>query len=422
MELKFEKYVKRNIIFLVREKSRISIRRYLLISALLAKHDIQSCYICISKNVKSDIEYEIVDMQLNISPIIIDYENNTQKTETKNFVLQKGMFYKNVDLSERVNKIVNRHYQSFRNNEDSIKQLLDRVNPLCVFYDLSIIALSRMILYWARRKKIPLLSMEHGEGIGEQYSNLPLFADRYIAYSRYNRDIYQRMGVPVEHIVVTGDPMNDYTRTFDPSEIKRIFCKKFDSDFKKKIILICLKPATDEFMQLNKDFVCMLSNIFAHDDKFLLVVKPHVSGFSKNYVFEEFSNILAVEKDYPLSRLLCIAAYVFTYMSSVIVESIYFKNKMFVINRENTIAWPPWHHFNVYKKIDFNEIPQQVRLIQEERLTQEYFFSEENRRQFLNYFRFAYDGKSTQRVVDEIFDVHDSFLTKKRINDCFVHQ
>ena len=83
--------------------------------------------------------------------------------------------------------------------------------------------------------------MQHAEGNSYSYSNLPLLADYYIAYSKFNYRVLEQMGVKKKNIILTGNPEIDIIFKVKLKDIEIELKKYYDINFSKNIILIPLK-------------------------------------------------------------------------------------------------------------------------------------------------------------------------------------
>ena len=153
---------------------------------------------------------------------------------------------------------------------------------------------------------------------------------------------------------------------------------------------------------MNDEIVNKLACSFAHNDKFVIIIKPHPVAFEDIDHYKQYPNVIVTEAHYPISRLLCTAYLLFTHLSGVIVEAILFRNKVVVIKDNDDIKWPPWHEFYVYKEIELQDIDNVCTEIEKDGLIQSDFFTDENRKSFLQYFRYTSNGENTKKIIEAI--------------------
>ncbi|MFX0137538.1 MAG: CDP-glycerol glycerophosphotransferase family protein [Candidatus Hodarchaeota archaeon] len=140
----------------------------------------------------------------------------------------------NFNNSDLISHHIEGFLNSFTRDLSTSQNILDIVKPSCTISDIQMPQRNRTILYAAKQKNIKTLSMEHGEGNGEQYKKLPIMYDYYIAYSPYNYNILKEMGVKDEQIFLTGFPETDLIYNYNIEEIKKELSNWHDINFNKK--------------------------------------------------------------------------------------------------------------------------------------------------------------------------------------------
>ena len=405
------KLYKNKALFLVIGKDVITIRRFLLIARELFKNSIETIFLCFDKNAVNGVKEEKVNLQLDFSPSILKFkEQNFRmksiKTKTAIIKFQEKVIFKNIDLTAPLLKIIASNKKKFVRQKNYAETLINYLNPQIIFYDHEAIYEIRIFLYVIKEKGTGIKSvcLQHAEGAGEQYIATPDFADIYIAYSCYNKDIYHRMGIHDTKIYLTGDPLNDVVKKFKHEQTKDHFLEELKIDKSKKTILVALKPGFGKFSEININLVQKIKAFFDTTNDYNLIIKPHYYNWGDFEFYNKMENIIVIQPEYPIAKLFSITDYFFSYVSSAIVESIYFKNRAFIIRLDDSGNWPAWNSFSVYKEIDFDELEKYCRLIQTNQLTTEDFFDQKNRKAFLDYFKYKYDGNCTKRVTNIVIE------------------
>lgn len=421
----------KTVLFLV-HNDKITIRRFLLVADRLQRSDIKPCFLNLSRNYKA-IEEIAKEMQPNFKYNIYQYENFRAAyktgllcTKIKRYLLLKAWPDREdkavaisrksdtIGFEELLNKlnfnteaVIKQCYESdiawWEFNIKLAKDRIRKIKPDCIVYDLEMYVQVRSFLLAAKEEKVPIVSMQHGEGFSHQYSNLPSLADYYIAYSPYNVEKIKALGVEDKNIFLTGIPDTDYIYDYDISKIKEELRCKYGISFDKKIILVALRTANlDSLEDVNSELMEAVAGAFGNDDKFQIVIKPHnvdyMSGipFScKNFV--RCKNFKIIDSDYPFSKLLKISHYLITHLSCCVVEAAVVNVPTIVVEFPDGGIWPDWNNYKIFNNIPASRLGQTLTEIKNDKYV--FKFQEDSRQKFIQRFRFRYDNKSAERIA-----------------------
>ncbi len=424
----------KNVLFLVR-KDRISLRRYLLVARELEKLGINILFLDLAGN--CDIIKEAT-IKLNM--------DNYSRLKTHNF-LQSNLPERLLSWKTRINNKISK--RAFCNSleyscsvNSSIQwemgELLKKLNfdtisivkkfcetnidnwklkvriaqyqikkskPDCIVYDLELHETIRQILFAAKIEGIPVLSMQHGEGFAEQYSNFPRLADYYIAYSPYNVDKIKLLGVEDENIFLTGAPDTDVIFDYDVTKIKEEIQLKYGFHSDRKIILAALRPANNKSMNnINISLIDTIGRVLGNNEKFDILIKCHsvdyVCGISPSYNNDKYENFKIIDSECPFSKLLKVSNYLITHLSSCVVEAVLMNVPTTVIGFDDGGTWPDWASYGVFGTVSMDNLEQILRDIKDCRFISS--TSKENRDEFIKHFRYKYDNKSAERIAGAI--------------------
>lgn len=125
---------------------------------------------------------------------------------------------------------------------DAVKNYIDKMNRLFDSFRPDIIALfhevaplGRCVVHIARQRGVRTLLVQHAQPRHARFTDLPSYVDRICVMGDWSRRQLARSGVPVNRIVVTGQPRFDELseRKFDRAAILR----KHDLPSGKKIVV-----------------------------------------------------------------------------------------------------------------------------------------------------------------------------------------
>ena len=283
--------------------------------------------------------------------------------------------------------------------------ILQSIRPGAVVYDVELVDQIRMVLLQSLRRQIPIISMQHGEGFGEQYLHFPVLADHYIAYSPYNVDKIRSIGVEETRIHLTGNPDTDRLYRLDAAKIRNELETTYGLDLNRTIVLVALRPSYDTVSRHdNTKLIRTIVQELGSDDRFLVLVKPHnsdhVVGLTPLYTTHGSDNVLVLPADFTIAKLIRISHYQLTHMSSCIVEGVLLGLTPIVIASEDGGTWPPWHEHDVYVTIPPESIAETLRQIKSGTLA--FRYTDQNREKFVHRFRYRMDDRSSNRVATTI--------------------
>jgi len=311
-----------------------------------------------------------------------------------------------IDIAPLLNRMVNDNLRSFISEAQSAERILRMISPACLVYDIEIPKRTRALLHAARCLAIPSVSMQHGEGNCEQYDQLPILSDFYVAYSPYNFRKLKEMGVLQERIFLTGAPETDLLETYDPNSIRSELCRRFRITPDKEMILVALKPNNSKgFYQFNQQLLSILKTSLDGASNHQIVVKQHPTDLQQSEIdylsdFQSrFPRMIHIPGDFVISKLFAVSGYFITFLSSALVEAIIQDNYTIVIEKDNLVRWPDWNWFGVYDSVNLEALPQTLSKIVSGRYASEMQRLKLNRKEFSYFYRFKMDRHNSDRVA-----------------------
>lgn len=214
-----------------------------------------------------------------------------------------------------------------------------------VFYDIPIIWATHAMLDACRNIGACVISLEHAEGIGEIYSNLPSFADYYISYGEMNNKNLRKMGVPEERVLLTGNIDTDFMHYVDTHG------KTSDFDKQKNILLI-LKPVRVPDAEAHNKQLIDVANRNLSDFIVHVRVHPTVVDIDKEMqscmeVVEKYPACHFVDAKEPLSISLERVDSVIAFPSYSLVEAVMLGKKTICISGIQDFAYIDWGRFGI---------------------------------------------------------------------------
>ncbi len=420
----------KKILFLIRDDI-ITIRRFLLVAQELNRQKAESIFLDMTNGVllKKKVKSIFEELKLSYFPEYILFEEiiiEIDSIKADKFIFMpafckyintKNSNSKINDLEELLKKtkfnseiVIKEYYKKYVDwweiNLERAIGIIEQLKPGCIIYDLEIGIDIRAFLLSAQIKKVNIFSMQHAEGWADQYSSFPRFADYYIAYSPYNVDVIKKLDVSDKNIFLTGCPDTDIIYNYNITKIKEEIKNKIKINYKKKILLVALKPSNPGYINEN---IRLMDTIFAkitNKNEFMILIKPHPidDGIKLNnsYITEYLKNkeIGNIITNYAISKLLIISDYFITHISSCIVESILLKVNTIVIQIEESGAWPDWSEYNLYNSVPFSELENSLVEIKNNEYSNKY--DKKAWEEFIKRFRYKYDNRAAKRIAGAI--------------------
>ena len=424
-------------------RNPISIRRYLLISDLLEVKGIRSVFINLypksdiferereSLPLMADRQFQVITplqtsrkdkvfSLLTILPDLIRLHLAKTRPSSEQYnnmggnSIAKLLTDMDVDTDLLLKKQLYRQMIYWHCITKRAQKLFRTVELNCVVYDLELIAEIRAILFEAGKLGIPILSMQHAEGFGESYKNIPVFSDFYIAYSPYNADAIKKLGAKNERIFLTGVPDSDLMFGYDRSQIENELYDLIGAHADRKILLVALRPSnTDSMGKVNAFLIQIMIKILGNHPEYQIVLKPHMTDFAHNikrrYVEGSCANLSVLPPDYPISKALLCSHFAITHWSACIVEAIAANVRTIVVKIPDGGSWPPWDRFPAFYQVEQNALENVLQEIKENRFN--FIATDENRAAFLEHFRFRMDGKASERIANCLKDIADKCVS-----------
>ena len=436
----------KTMVFLIWSSTH-SITRYLLVANELSKLRIKTIFLDFEGKFKTIIDNNLIESGIQNLPHYASYKKNQTPRIARHWFYMKiksllkyiikkndkllfgkadletkqtsntklGKIIKNLGFNnELILKKYNRKISNvFRSKVNLAENFIKEHQPDGVFYDIELVENIRAFLYAANNSNVKIFSMQHAEGNSYSYSNLPLLADYYIAYSKFNYRVLEQMGVKKKNIILTGNPEIDIIFKVKLKDIEIELKKYYDINFTKNIILIPLKPSS--YSEQNNFLIEKVLDCFGSDDSYAVVIKPHPTDMINNYKpinenLNKYKNIYLIDSSYPFFKLLKICQYTIFYFSSCIVESILLNKKAIVIDDpylkdKNGVKWPYWSDYKVFHKIKSKQLSSILTLIKLKKYNNENHLNQHEREKFIKEFLFKYDSDSSKRIAQNVINL-----------------
>lgn len=424
-----------------------SIGRYLLVANELSKLKVKTIFLdfegnkndiindyCLELKIKNKpecVSYNVGQKPIKWSIIIYRRLNILLKGLQKKLIKKRINYFNSFNIKSPVNdlekiikniKFDNKNFlkitnnvliKSFKNKLISAENFIKVHRPDCVFYDIELVDNVRAFLFAAKQNKVKIISMQHAQGNSFSYATLPLLADYYVAYSRFNYDVLKHMGVKKRNILLTGNPDNDIIYRANEKIIKTELIQKHNIDFSKKIIIVPLKPIS--YCKQNKILIDNLVKYFSDDNNFCFLIKPHPSDNQSSD--DQFSlvklknnNFRFIDPAYPIFKLFKICEFSIFYFSSCIVESVLVNSKAIVIKDpfqlgEHGVKWPDWNNYKAFHLIDIDQLPFILKSIKKHQYNFRNHTNHEDKKSFIEQFSYNYDSDSSLRISQSVKEI-----------------
>jgi len=308
------------------------------------------------------------------------------------------------------------HAETFLEYLSVAREVLGRVRPGCIVFDLCYTYGVAALIEAAREAGIPTVLMQHAAGVNAFYSCLPDMADRYVAYNRYNIECLARMGVPPERIWLTGAPEGAPTArgTAERAEVLR----QLGLPERRKIVLVALKPAREDFSgalrQWNSALLDAVEEVLLQDGRFFVVVRRHPSDahhpsgaalpMSAETIARFSENLRITDAEDPLEPWLHAADAVITLRSNTLVEAVESGVQVFLVDHRDTDGWPDWERIPAFISVPPAQTREYLRLLCQDPPA-EPRISPDLRRRFIEQFGLNRRSDSAARLAAEIAHV-----------------
>lgn len=323
----------------------------------------------------------------------------------------------NIDLSPAIKQVKEDYLKIFLIKLLEAIDLLNIINPSIFVYACELDFSTRAYIAASNFNGLKVISMQHCEGNGEEYEQLPILADYYLAYSPYNCKKLIEMGVGKDKILFSGMIENDKINT-NNINIRNLYNHAFPSndigkriDSSKYTILIALKPNnTKKYIHLNKKVIRILVEFSQNNPQIVVLIKLHpndkddiqkISIINKQFISD---SIFLIKSSCPLTDLLKLSNLFITFNSSSIVDSHVINTRTIVIDEDDG-KWPDWDFYKTFNKVDIKKL--ELEIINEF----QYYKPLESpilpaqRELFLFYFRYKFDKLNGHRMAQLFLSV-----------------
>jgi hypothetical protein len=348
---------------------------------------------------------------LHIKKTIINKLLNKYRETNDYKYLKKILMLINFNSDHVIDKLVNSEVTRHIKFTKKTDRFFYEHDYSAVIYDLEMNDLVRFFISSARKKNIPVYSMQHGVGNCAAYEGLPVLADYYFAYSEYNVKVLLNMGVQNKNIFLTGAPENEILPTrktvSDYRKINRIAKKIKDDNI---FILVALRPEEGKAFQYYKDCNYRLVKIFCEMFKgcsnVVITLRPHPRDHGKSRIAEyesmlQESNITYVCSDMSrqIETELSASDVFISFMSASIVSAIELGVCSYVINVNDGGTWPDWHNSNAFTLIEYENMESSFKDIEKRKPFLKSDGFEENREAFLEHYGTNKDELSASSIA-----------------------
>lgn len=423
----------KNILFIIYTYNAVSIRRFLILAKAMREASKNPVFLDLNGGLSEAISNIAMINNLGTAPKIVSFPAYTSESlheqaknmmaeianvaEDNNTLAAELTYSKNpcsklfsslsIDPNIFLDLHVNNLMQQFLYEAIVAQEIFNEQQPDCIIYDIELVATTRAILYSAKQNSVPVVSMQHGEGNAEQYKQLPLLADAYIAYSPYNVEKLIEMRVSENKIFLTGSPDTDILQDYEKSSIAEELNRRYAIDIENQIVVISLKPNVGEsFIRMNYLIIEAIRKIFDKNDKFQFVLRQHPTDLSSQvptamisqYYVNDALPMVVVPGDFPISKLFAISDYVITPLSFAIVEAVMLDNHVIVVKEDNPPIWPKWDRLDAFETVEIDRLTDSLEYIRTGLYASSHQNKKLNRASFVKYFRYKEDKLACARI------------------------
>lgn len=298
---------------------------------------------------------------------------------------------------------------------EALKKYIEEKKPDAILITAEEGSLGRAAVFSGKFKDVPTFAILHGviskgnlayyHPKNEIASNknfvdkCPL-PDKTAVFGPYfKKTLIDECNYPLDSVVVTGQPRYDMLPRIKNTFDKKKFCKKYNLDFNKKIVLILDEPPR-EFLLGN---VKELSKI----DDIEIVVKPHPSlsdvKSEKKLVSQIDAKVTFLDRYDVIYESLAAADLVITMTSTSLLEAIALRKPVLIANftRERDIAEYEKNKATIVIYDKKRLLPIITKIFEDKKFAGKLLRMNDL---FLKKYCLI-DGKSSDRVADEIFEL-----------------
>jgi len=434
-----------SVIFTIFVKSTQMINRYLLLVEPLYKLGIQSFFLDLSGDLFDFINNQVQLLKVNHNLVYIKYDSSiSDNTKEKEFVqeskihfskkaliphnhinLEKNQLFNilssiRIDNKLLIDKSIEVLHNKFVKQVKAANRVLEKFNNSCIVYDIELVDMIRAALFSAREQNIKIVSMQHAEGYAETYSQIPVMADYYIAYSPYNYKKCREMGVDDKNIWLTGVPDTDVIYNYNIEEIKNKLQEKYNINFEKKVVAIALKPnKSSTYRHLNDNLLNIICNHNFENIEVLVKLHPADATQFENINYQQlltskFHNIKILSGDTIISKIFAVSDYFITYTSSAVVESILQDVFTIVIEYEDGAVWPDWNQHNIYHSVKIDNLGEILCQISNGAYDSQMNYLKKGRKEFIYNFRYQFDNNASKRIALALYTILNKSESEKQ--------
>jgi UDP-N-acetylglucosamine 2-epimerase len=301
------------------------------------------------------------------------------------------------------------------------KNLIKQENPSAVLPVDETGMYSRAILVAAKENKIPTLGMQHGIISKEsfEYIHLPKeiskdsshkspfcpIPDKTFVYGDYTKKLLIKEGnYPQKTIEVTGQPRYDFISKVDNIFKKEEVYKKFNLDPQKKLVIFATEALEDEE---SGDLPNAVIQGIKELDPVNFIIKLHPREYKEQYyksLLKKHNVSAKVIRDYNTFKLLYACDTVIIMHSTIGLEAAMFNKPVVAVNVTGLQDVFPYIEKGIaigaYKK---SEVSKTIKKALYDKKTKKNL--ESNRQKFIEDNAYRLDGKSTERITNNILKI-----------------
>ncbi len=380
-------------LFIMRDTSTISLRRFLILSKkLFDKYNLIAIFFDIEGSSKEYLDMVREELYRYYLIEVKHYKYISMHDILEDKHIPSTIVFKKSD-EELINLFLSNHYDAsmkyLAKIYTSLSSFLDSYKIVIMFSDIATSWASQVMIDACKYHKIPTVSMEHAEGMGYIYSHLPPSVDFYIAYGHYNKKNLKNMGVKDDQILLTGSIETDLMlKVMENKEIT----------ITVKSILLILKPSKIiEANDYNKE---LIKTVIRNFKGYHIFIKLHPSVIDIDSEKKQITSWLKpsqkltiVDISEPLVISLSKVSSCVTFNSFALIESILMKKKVIYLNGIQDSYYPNWNNYNI-KSIAIEKISDKLTVS----FLDNSLISQEKYNSFVKEFRYVIDNQNLNRI------------------------
>jgi len=235
---------------------------------------------------------------------------------------------------------------------------LEKIKPCALVFNIEYLEYITASISMAHRREIPVVCMQHAGGDYEQYANMPVTADYYVAYNAYNQSVLENIrGLDAKRIVRTGLPDLSsgvpLEKTLD----------RMPGDRPLRILITLrpyVQPSFAQYRPVVKEFISKISAALEKIPDKQVVIRRHpreraIEADLPSNNLSGLGNWIDDDTERSISETLVDVDILITMNSSVVTDAMSNAVPALIVDWEDGAVWPDWQDGHAYRQVTMNE-------------------------------------------------------------------